>query len=266
MLQAAAALRGLGKHTRCIGVMSSHDYRLLQMEAPQVPEEEMASALKWRIKDFIEYHPDEAVIDSFPIPGRSTNEAVRSVYTVVARRAQVKKRLKHLTGIGLEPREFGIRELALRNLSRFMPEDPKGVALLYLGQTAGSIAIVRDGLLYLTRQIETGSQRLHEAGLNHAGEGVAPALAAMLDGMVLELQRSLDYYESTFSKPPVNGLVVLPTAFPVPALIPYLMSNLGITARLFDLSAVCDTAGPLSDELQARCVIAVGAALGSEAK
>jgi MSHA biogenesis protein MshI len=246
------------------GVIAGSDYRLLQLDAPQVPTDEMDAAVRWRIKDFIEFPLDQAQVDSFPIPGRTEQDPVRSVYATVAKKEVVKNYLKQMQGAGMHPTRINIRELALRNLTRFMPENEKGLALLHLDDKSGSISIFRDGLLYLTRQIDLGSTQMNAALPESMESDLPQELRDQLDAIVLELQRSLDFYESQYAKPPVAGVVVTPLAHPVPQLIPYLTANLGVTARAFDLSSVCEVNGPIPDDIQARCIVAAGAALGEQ--
>src|SRR5271165_6890782 len=40
---------------RCTSLLPSGDYQMLQIEAPNVPEEEMKAAAAWKVKDMIDY-------------------------------------------------------------------------------------------------------------------------------------------------------------------------------------------------------------------
>ena len=85
-----------------------------------------------------------------------------------------------------------------------------------------------------------------------------------LDGLVIELQRSLDYYERSFSQAPIGHLVVAPTGQPMPGFADYLGEQLGISVRLLDLNAVVDCAEALEPAAQASCFPMLGAALRRE--
>ena len=82
--------------------------------------------------------------------------------------------------------------------------------------------------------------------------------------MVLEMQRSLDYYESHFGQNPINTLVVLPTVEPLPSLLGHLEQNMAIGVRLFDPESILDWPEPPDPETLARCIIALGGALREE--
>ena len=107
----------------------------------------------------------------------------------------------------------------------------------------------------------------NELELNLPDESaLAPGLQHLLDNIVLEVQRSLDYYESHFSLPSVSGLVIAPMEKRIPGMMAYIASQLGVPVRMLDLNTLLDCPEYLSDELQARCLYAVGAALRQEAK
>ena len=71
--QPAEQLRQLGRYVRdhalkrrsCIVVLDESSYNLIQMDAPPVQDDELVAALRWSVKDLIDYPIDDAVIDVF---------------------------------------------------------------------------------------------------------------------------------------------------------------------------------------------------------
>ena len=51
-----------------VSVLDPDSYRLLLVEAPDVPADELRAAVRWRVKDLIDFHVDDAVIDVFEMP------------------------------------------------------------------------------------------------------------------------------------------------------------------------------------------------------
>ena len=49
----------------CITTLNIGSYALLLVEAPDVPATELRAAIRWRVKDLIDFHIDDAVIDVF---------------------------------------------------------------------------------------------------------------------------------------------------------------------------------------------------------
>jgi len=71
----------------CVSVLEHGGYQLLQVEAPDVDPLELKAAIRWRIKDLIDFHVDDAVIDVFEMPANGPR--ARTMYAVAARRPDI---------------------------------------------------------------------------------------------------------------------------------------------------------------------------------
>lgn len=245
------------KGAACIGVMEPGSYQLLQVEPPDVAPDEMREAVRWRIKDLVGFPVESAAIDLFPIPEGSSRGP--TAYVVAAEGGLIDQRVALLQDAGLDLKAIDITELALRNLAQRMAEDSAGVALLWVGQAASRIALFRDASLYLARTINTGWAQL-SAGEQDGGLSLAPD-EQLLDSVVLEIQRSFDYFESHFRQHPVNTLVVLPAAKPIPVLVGHLEQNLAASVKLFEPDTIADWEAAPDPEVLAHCITALGGAL-----
>lgn len=241
----------------CITTLDSGSYSLLLVEAPDVPSSELRAAIRWRIKDMIDFHIDDAVIDVFDVPNQRATGSNKMMYAVVARSSVIRQQIDLLTGAGLNLEVIDIPELALRNIAALLPEDVAGVVMLYLDENSGLITITRQTTLYLSRRIDSGYGMLG-GDLETAGP--------RLDRIVVEIQRSLDYYESHFSQPAVTNVVVAPVPQRIPGLDEYLSRQLGIAARMLDINSLIDAEMPLDPVVQSKCLLAIGAALREESK
>lgn len=249
--------------TPCTSLVQPGEYSLLLIEAPDVEASELRSAVRWRIKDMIDFHIDDAIIDVFDIPGQQDRGRPPMMYVVAARESAVRSRVELLQQSGLDVSIIEVPELAQRNIAAMLPEDIAGVALLYLSQQGGLITLTRQSVLYLSRMIDVGYDAL--AQFSGTGtEELPPAVQAALDTIILEVQRSLDYYESHFSQPPIKTLVIATTDNVSEAVTTYLNSQLGITVRLLDLSVLLDTGVKMDGELQLHGLTSIGAALREE--
>lgn len=246
----------------CTSIMEIGSYNLLLVEAPDVPAPELRAAMRWRVKDLIDFHIDDAVIDVFEVSEDQASGRNRMMYAVVARSGAVKQRVDLLSAAGLNLSVIDIPELAMRNIASLLPEDVSGVGLIYLLGGGGLITISRQGKLYLSRHVDTLQNA--EAALQ-AFYAIESSTQAWLDRIVIELQRSMDYYESHFSQPPITHLVIAPMQHAVAGIEEYLAGKLRIPVRTLDLNTLIDT-DPLSNEIQHQCLFAIGAALRSEGK
>lgn len=242
----------------CHTVMPLGSYHLLLIEAPEVPVTELRAAVRWRIRELIDFHIDDAVLDVFDAPASSARGKTH-LYVVVSRTADVKQLADRLQDAGINLSVIDIPELALRNLAAQLPEDEQGVAMLYFGAQRGLMALCRNRTLYLARTLDLGLERLREAIINGQTE-------ALFDGLALEVQRSLDYYDRHFQQAPITHLLITPLAEPLPGLIESLGSSIGLKVRMLELAELVDGADKVPADQIGESVLAIGAALRSETK
>lgn len=257
--------------------LQASDYNIEMLEKPQVAESELRQAVRWKIKDSLNFDVNNAVIDVFEIPGQKERSRTPLVYVAAAEKERVKKCIKLFEEQGLEIESIDIAELVMRNIAALLPEDQQGVALLKLDGAKGLMTLTQDSSLYLTRSIDVGFSAISVANsvlgepANESDglaleEGMSPDQTRTLDAIVLEVQRSLDYYESHFAKHAINSLVLAPLPYEIPGVINHLASALGLQVRMLDLNAVLDMPTPMSLEMQSNCFFAIGAALRESVK
>lgn len=245
----------------CFSSMGIGDYSLILVEAPDVQPEEVRAAIRWKVKELIDFNIEDAVVDVFEAPAAKAASNNKMMYAVVARSNRVKQLIDQLNGVGLNLDIIDIPELALRNIAAMLPEDVGGVALVYVGQNQGLITITKQSQLYLSRTINSGTSSLPESVLSVMDD---ESCQRWLDNIVIEVQRSLDYYESHFSQPQVSSLVVTPIGKEIPGVMEYISEQLQLPARMLDVNELIDTKEPVSSLEQSRCLLAIGAALRAE--
>lgn len=235
-----------------VSVMPASSYSMLLVEAPDVAADELRAAVRWRIKDLIDFHIDDAVLDVFQMPDRARISANRMMYAVAAKADRVQGEVEAVEDAGLKLTAIDILELSLRNLATRLETEGRGVGLLYLGETSGVLLIVRQGTLYLARRFETGVRTLNDASAMRS-EVVA--------GLALEARRSLDYFESHYEQSAVPAIY---TSGLTATDIDQMTAELGLSIRNFDLGTLFETSVDYDDELCRRCLPAIGAALRHE--
>lgn len=185
---------------RCSTVLPSGEYQLLLVDTPGVPAAEIKTAMRWRIKDLLDYRLDEATVDFLEIPpdpavgGRS-----RWTYAVAARNEAVKSCIGRFDAAAIPLSVIDIAETAQRNIASLFERDGQGLAFLTVDAKQALLTINFRGELYLARRIDIGVDDLH-------GEGRDDALARM----ALELQRSFDHFDRQFPYVRVTRLALGP--------------------------------------------------------
>ncbi len=249
----------------CTTTMNLGEYTILSVEAPDVPLAELRSAVRWQIKDLIDFHIDDAVLDVFDAPASGADKRHHNLYVVVSRMATVKQHISHLQAAELNLTTIDIPELVIRNICAYCPEDVNGMVFIYMNKDKGVFTITKDATLYLARSLDFGYEQLVRS-TEHVGELSVDEFNPEFDRVVLEVQRSLDYYDRYFSQPNVAKILISLTEEPIPGLVDYLSRNTGIATAILDINDIVDSATPLDAKRQAQCLLAIGAALRQEKK
>ena len=253
---AVAALRALNLPNMAIsGVLQTNEYQLALVETPDVPPAELRAAMRWRLRDTIDFRVEDAVIDVFDIPAQSRGSQGRMMYAVAARLGAVEKQSTLLAGFpGFDV--VDVPELCLRNLVGLLPTAANGIAMLHMSESTATVVLVRGTTFYFARQMNL------QAAM---ADGDAPGSGKLnAESVVLELQRSLDYYERHFDQPPITRVAIAPLGDRASSLAADLGAESGFDVSILDLNALLQCATPLNQDEQSHCMLAVGAALRQE--
>lgn len=253
-----AAREGQAHAYRCATLLAGGEYQLISIEAPRLAREEIKTAVRWRLKDLLDFPVEEATVDVLDIPlDAGHTRTQQSVYVVTAHNSIIRQRQQLFLDAKVDLRVIDIPEMAQRNVSALLAPEGRGVAMLSFGQEGGLLTVTWQGELYLSRRFDMGVDQLLDP--DHERKH------ASFDRITLELQRSLDNFERQYSFISIARLVLGPS--PVSGLEEYLSSNLYMPVETLDLAKVFDLsrAPELRDAAaQQRFFILLGAALRPE--
>ena len=257
--ESSERLKQLGRYIRenglkkqpCVVVLEDTQYKLFQLPLPSVDDSELKSALRWSIKDLVDFPVEDAVIDVFRVPVQEHRE--EKAYVVATPRDEVLQTINFIRKTGLTLKTIDIEELSLGNIIEQIEGQERGVAVLHFGQQHGSINLYRDSALYLSRKIDTGLERLEEIQAQGTAEQV-------YESIMLELQRSLDFCESEFVRPAISRLVVAPKHPVLQGFCDYVSSHSGMKIEFLNLAQIYTDSTELNDENQSNCLLAIAAA------
>lgn len=245
---------------KCTTLLAAGDYQLLSVDAPNVPPDELKTAIRWRLKDMLDFHIDDATIDVLDVPA-DKNAAVRnhSMYAVAARNQVIDQRQAAFSDAKIPLSVIDIPEMAQRNISALIETEGRGIALLSFDAVGGLLTVTFSGELYLSRRIDVSmTQLLQSDGEQRNG---------CYDRITLELQRSLDHFDRQYHFITIAKLVIAPFGDAAAGLRDYLATNLYVAVELLDLETVFDlskTPELRSPEMQQRYFLALGTALRHE--
>jgi MSHA biogenesis protein MshI len=266
---------------RCLAVLERQHYQLLPMDAPDVPRADWRDAVRWKLKDMVDFAVDEAGVDLLVVPPE-TSQRGRTSLLVAAAPQHAVAALQHAAGeAGLPWQAVDVAETALRNLSRLCADtstdadgNRQAQALLGLGETHSWLVVTAHGELLLSRQLD----------LTHAQ--VDPHRGTVdrnqWERVALELQRTLDHCDRLFNRVSLGRLLVGPIrpdqaaalappadaaagGEPAASFVAYLRELLYPPVQGFDLADLLDLSAvpALQDDLAAQSsfLSAIGAAL-----
>src|SRR5687768_6419248 len=86
------------KRFQCTTLLRPDQYQILLVEAPAVKPDELKSAVRWRIKDMLDYHVDDATIDVLDVPLPAGGpQRTHYMYTVAARNDVIRTTIDRFT-------------------------------------------------------------------------------------------------------------------------------------------------------------------------
>jgi len=243
----------------CVTLMAEGDYQLRAMEAPGVPDAELKEAVRWRLKDVLDYPADAATVDVISVPA-DLNAPTRgkSVYAVAARNELIAARMAAFSEAKLSLKAIDIPELAQRNMAAMFELPGSALAMLSMSAQRGLLTFTAGGELYLARAIDVDLSQLRLA----EGE----LRIQLFDRLVLEVQRSLDHFDRQFSHLPVSKLVLAPLPDDI-GLRAYLSENMYVEveeAQLQDCMDISRVPELAARSMQGDYFMTIGAALRQE--
>lgn len=167
-------------------LLDPDDYQLFMIESLPVPENEIKSALNWRIRSLISYPIDDAMIDYFTLPPKKNSPELPLIAAVAANINHLLATMDVFKKAGLTLKSIYIPELALRNMAALHETDDKSTAMLYVYAKTIVLTISRNKILYFTRQLHWQASSTSEADFEE---------------LSLEILRYFDYYQSQWRHP-----------------------------------------------------------------
>ena len=241
------------KHARCTFVLDSKDYQLLQVESPNVPEQERKEALRWKLKDMVDFPVEQATVDYLKIPQDPAYPNKQDyVYAVAAKNELIGQLCNVFSDADINLKAIDVRVATQRNIAALLEEKDRGLAMLSFGRNGGLLTFTSGGELYHTRFIEIEEDR---------------SATAAHERIALELQRSLDNFDRQFPFITVNKLWVAPCD-EREALMQHLKTALYTQVASFELSDIFEFAAGVEVDgpaAQAALLHTLGAALREEA-
>lgn len=291
------ALRSAGiKATSAIGAIAGPGVVVRQIQLPKMTEQVLRKSIYFEAGKHISASIEDSIVE-FEILGDADDPAQMNVLIVASPKAMIESRVSALEQAGLEPLAVDIEAFAtFRSLISHNPAvgcTENTIALLDIGASHAEINLVSKGKLELTRTIPIAGSSLTNVVKNtvHCTEEEAEqlkcaidlsglveqmpdsttdpqlkALQSLVDEMLREIRRSINYYQSQLpdgTEASVNKLVLTGGTANLKGIVPYTASRLKVEVEIGmpggGMSESSQT--PLSDEDMPLFSIAFGLAV-----
>jgi len=217
--------------------------QVLQIAAPAVAPEELRSAARYQIREMVDTHIDDITLDVMHV-GDGQDKSSGQMFVVTAANAVVREAMSLADTMQWPVTVIDIQEMTQRNLQSALAQragfaERAEAALLITDERQAVLTICAKGELYYTRRLDLPPGFMAMAW-GHGAEPVAgnaftpvteyvpdyspdsagfgaeyvpgAALASndadRVQRLVVEIQRSLDLWDRTWSSKPLNGLRV----------------------------------------------------------
>ncbi len=182
----------------CHLVLTNNQYQVFQIDRPEVESGELRASAHWKLNDLIDYPLDDAISDVFDFP-EDASRGRKLINVVCARKTILKEYIQLMEACDLELVSIDVIDLALRNIAQRFVDEESTIGLLYLRQGFGMLVLVKGNTLYLSRKMEVREESLRDPAQQEA----------VVQQLSLEMQRSLDYFESQLRQIPPRQVLLL---------------------------------------------------------
>ena len=198
--------------------VSGHSVIIKKIKVQEMTEDELEKNIQFEAEQYVPFDASEVNMD-FVILGGSEDEGKIDVLLVVVKKDVINDITTVVSDAGLNPVVVDVDAFALENMyeTNYVLTSDEVVALVNVGASTTNINIIRDGISIFTRDISVGGNQFTEAlqkqlqvsfedaellkkgdTLGEKGpEDVEPILSVIADNLGQEVQRSLDFFNSS---------------------------------------------------------------------
>ena len=234
-------LQGLGLKGKVAHVMlRPEQYQLLQIDTPPVAPEELRAAARFQIREMVNVHIDDITLDVMQV-GDGQQKGPNHLFVVAAKNEVVREVIALGDALNWTVPVIDIQETAQRNLQSALAKrdgrlERADAALLISDDQQAVLTISANDELFFTRRLDlpqgflampwgAGADAAADAAPDaftpvseyvpdYAGVGTSGAASAdhgdadRVQRFLVEVQRSLDLWDRTWSSMPLGGLRV----------------------------------------------------------
>jgi len=231
------------KPKKVVTTISSKNIIIRNMEMPDMPEEELAEALKWEAEDYLPFTAQQASLDYLVI---DKSEGTVNLLLVAVHNKSLDSFLEVFNRLDIKPAVINVQPMALLSLLQYQDKLNEPVVIIDMGASGTRVIIGDKKNIYLSRTIDIGGNEFtrtlvesmnldfpeaekykmkngleeqegeEEPGyqeynlafsqLSTVGFGEGNVLSTLANSLAKEISRSLEYYQMKFRGSNLNKI------------------------------------------------------------
>lgn len=264
-------------------LMIGHSLMFRHFYLPRMPDKDLKEAVKWEIRKEVAIPPTDLVSDFVTTDGAPRPDGKLSITAFAGMRREIDSVMVFFKNAGVEVRVIEVIPTAL--LASFCLNNDaakdENHAMLDIGETKSTLAIIRNRSLAFAREITLGGQDFTRAAALHLKKSSIEAeeykraatpdearqvLQKPLEKLAAELHRSFDYFQAQFREGSVARLYLAGGSAQLKGLDSFISDSAGIPVFVDDpmrkLKATGDGLGAIAPCFSTAVGLALRAAGG----
>jgi type IV pilus assembly protein PilM len=272
------------KTTEVATSISGSSVIVKKIQLPAMSEQELAESIHWEAEQYIPFDIQEVNLD-YQVLDAAAAGGNMDILLVAAKKDKINDYTSVITQAGRNPVVMDIDAFALQNAyeTNYGVEPGRVVAMVNIGASQANINIVRGENSIFTRDITTIGGNLYtdiikkdlnlsfeqaedaKRGGEHAGQ-VAGILRSTTDQVLLELQKTFDFFKATTSEDRIDRIVLSGGSARIPGLSEAMGERFDTRVEIFNPFQNMsynpkDFDAEFLEEVGPACAIAVGLAM-----
>jgi len=258
-----------------------------KISLPQMTDVELAESIRWEAEQYIPFDVQDVNLDYQVLPGEGGTRNTMDVLLVAAKKDKIADYTGVIAQAGRVPVVVDVDAFAVQNAFEANYDVVPGVVtvLLNMGASAININIVSGAASLFTRDMSIGGnahteavqrefnltfERAEQVKQGHAADTVSavdvlPVLKAVNEIVLLEIQKTFDFYRATAPSDRLDRVMVCGGGVRVAGFTEALSERFGIPVEPLDpfrrIAFDAGKAGVNTEEVAPTAVVAVGLAL-----
>lgn len=227
--------------------------RVVQM--PFMEEHELKEAVRFEAEKYIPFDVNEVVIDVYKLGEFQDNEGnvKLEALLVAAKKDMINLRMELLKRVGIKTNIIDALAISLVNVFSYNYESDYAdstVAMIDLGHNSTVINVISNGMFKFPREISVGGHSITEGIANsfnvsyeeaekmkmgcsleaEEGNKAAEVVRKQVDQLIMEIQRSFDYYSTQTNGGKIDAIILNGGASLLKGIDKYFADNIGVPA------------------------------------